>query len=101
MSEISKPKEQWNRLSAENFIKALQGKTVKAKDGAEVSFLGKDSYGEVAIIVKEVIVEDHIMLEKGNRYPIQVNSGDFQKNFWISGGDFKAVSIPKNRCSQH
>ena len=91
MSETTKPKEQWNRLSAENFVKALQGETVKAKDGTEVSFLGRGSFGAVAIIVKEVIVEDPIKLEKENRYPypIQISSGDFQKNFWISGGDFQ------------
>ncbi|OJJ21381.1 hypothetical protein BKI52_12545 [marine bacterium AO1-C] len=90
-------------LSAENFIKALQGKVVLDENGKQHKFLykrlllDKTEYGNVVVIDQRVIVSEEVIIKEDKlfgkklifQHPILIQGGEFQQRFSIKGGEFQ------------
>ena len=85
----------YRTLSADAFKKALLGETVISTlpNGTkeEWSALGKNSFGDEAVIFDKVKVTEIVKLEEEQvyPYPIEIRSCHFEQEFWISNGIFQ------------
>ncbi|OJJ21360.1 hypothetical protein BKI52_12440 [marine bacterium AO1-C] len=104
---ISLPEKDYTiHLSADSFIKALQGdKFVIDEQGNKHNFfytkyrIDKAEYRNVVVIDQRVIVSEPIIIKEDElfgealafKYPILIQGGEFQDSFSISGGEFQGL----------
>jgi|GEM_PF-1178277 len=89
-SSVSENEKDLIPLSAEAFIKAMQGETVIDENGVERCFVSGNEFGNKIVEIKEVILEEEIAVFENLEfnYSIRILSGVFTKEFVINGGKF-------------
>ncbi|MEQ9425148.1 MAG: hypothetical protein RJQ09_12060 [Cyclobacteriaceae bacterium] len=82
-----RPKEEWDVLSADAFIKALHGDTVLNGRGEDVSFLQNQR-----VTINNVIVDEEVYMREGIVYKnaISIANAQFISGFIIHGGCFES-----------